>query len=250
MTSKLLGAALAVVAACVSGPAAAAVYTVTYSGVFEYGTDDNVFGVNGDLTNLGFVAVYTIDPQKAGATVVDTPPHSYIQGDYAASPVSATLTVNGVTLSFGGTFGQAWETSDNLPGFGYDNIRQQAKTTIYEYEEFDDGSIHFFYRDALLYSSVNSYAQDIAEADFRTAPPAFTLDDRFNATGTFGEYVYLYDPDLEEIYLARSASGRFRITSVQVAAAAVPEPTTWALMILGFGGAGAGLRLRRPLSPA
>jgi len=32
--------------------------------------------------------------------------------------------------------------------------------------------------------------------------------------------------------------------------AAVPEPTTWALMILGFGGAGAMLRRRRVLAPA
>jgi len=35
-----------------------------------------------------------------------------------------------------------------------------------------------------------------------------------------------------------------------VSAAEVPEPQTWALLILGFGGAGAALRRRRALSPS
>jgi len=35
------------------------------------------------------------------------------------------------------------------------------------------------------------------------------------------------------------------ITSIGPSAGAVPEPASWALMILGFGGIGAGLRRRR-----
>ncbi|WP_165843996.1 PEPxxWA-CTERM sorting domain-containing protein [Phenylobacterium kunshanense] len=42
--------------------------------------------------------------------------------------------------------------------------------------------------------------------------------------------------------LATGENGRLAMREVTVAAAAVPEPGAWALMILGFGGAGAMLR--------
>jgi hypothetical protein len=56
----------------------------------------------------------------------------------------------------------------------------------------------------------------------------------------------------EKYVLTAAASGAERSASptITLATAAIPEPTTWALMILGFGGAGAVLRRRRQLVAA
>jgi hypothetical protein len=61
----------------------------------------------------------------------------------------------------------------------------------------------------------------------------------FNFTGLFAD-TFVGDPTLAAPFTVNDVT-----ISYQVNSAAVPEPATWGLMILGFGGLGAALRRRR-----
>jgi PEP-CTERM motif len=61
---------------------------------------------------------------------------------------------------------------------------------------------------------------------------------------TNGRLTLTFSKPIEAVVLG-SASNSFEISDVAGIKAAVPEPTSWALMILGFGGAGAVLRGQR-----
>jgi hypothetical protein len=58
---------------------------------------------------------------------------------------------------------------------------------------------------------------------------------------TNGEFVFTFDKPITSVTLG-SDSNSFEIASIS---AAVPEPATWAMMLLGLGGVGAALRNRR-----
>jgi hypothetical protein len=57
-------------------------------------------------------------------------------------------------------------------------------------------------------------------------------------------YFYLYSGGPGSIY-GPGFHGSFYVETIEVHALPVPEPTAWALMILGLGGIGAALRRRR-----
>ena len=61
---------------------------------------------------------------------------------------------------------------------------------------------------------------------------------------TNGRLTLTFDKPVESVVLT-STTNAFEISDVAGIAAGVPEPASWALMILGFGGAGAALRGRR-----
>ncbi|HEX2815879.1 MAG TPA: PEPxxWA-CTERM sorting domain-containing protein [Phenylobacterium sp.] len=61
---------------------------------------------------------------------------------------------------------------------------------------------------------------------------------------TNGRLTFTFDKPIDSVVLG-SGSNAFEISDVAGIAAGVPEPASWALMILGFGGAGAALRGQR-----
>jgi hypothetical protein len=61
---------------------------------------------------------------------------------------------------------------------------------------------------------------------------------------TNGRLTLTFDKPIDSVILG-SGSNAFEISDVAGIAAGVPEPTSWALMLLGFGGAGAALRAQR-----
>ena len=63
---------------------------------------------------------------------------------------------------------------------------------------------------------------------------------------TNGEFVFTFDKPITSLTLS-SSSNSFEIASIS---AAVPEPATWAMMIMGLAGVGAALRNRRKLVAA
>ena len=66
---------------------------------------------------------------------------------------------------------------------------------------------------------------------------------------TNGRLTLTFDKAIDRVVLG-SSQNAFEISEVAGISAGVPEPASWALMILGFGGAGAALRAQRRRQPA
>jgi|GEM_PF-2029247 len=124
--------------------------------------------------------------------------------------------VTSVTFTFGGAL---------LSAFGVELGAHGADVPLdpdEPYDDFGDGFgtfTAFFYRGGVLQGSVT-----------REVYPFFDSK-LFAATGAFDTVVIQGDDE-------------FAFAQVRAAVAVVPEPTTWALMILGFGAAGVMLRRR------
>jgi hypothetical protein len=216
-----------------SQPVSAAVVTYTYSGVIDFGADD--FGLFGDagasLTGASFTAVFYRDDALAlPENIFQGETNSSVNGEGAFSPVSAKLTIAGVALDIGGVFG--------------------------EQTQFDDGAYESFGHSAGGFgSSIDFHGNTLGTfaptaGDVLAGPDYHTLTSltlaglgAFDLYGTFN----FVDPQAKGL----RTFANFNPTSLVVSPipgggpAPAPEPSTWALMILGFGGVGATLRRRR-----
>jgi hypothetical protein len=85
-----------------ASPSSAATVIATITGTVGSGTDvTGVFGAaNSNLAGAAFAVVYTID-DSAGVRSDNPPTFSSISGRDSANPVSATLTINGRSVSLG-----------------------------------------------------------------------------------------------------------------------------------------------------
>lgn len=241
MRTNLLAAAFAAGALATGGPAAAAKYVLTYQGVVASGFDSGLFGIVGDLAGQDFTAVYTIDTATPGATLLTGAGTSDLRGSGAASPVSATLTINGVTRTFGALSGVVYEMDGPTSGFGLDSQTAGARDS--ETICASPGVDCVTYERSLFFG-VGSFGQDLSDGDVTTPPPGATYTPSDFAFGSFSDY-QVVEPGNPQ---STRASATFRFQNLTVAA--VPEPSAWALMIMGFGATGAALRRRRAPYPA
>ncbi|MEK7511169.1 MAG: PEPxxWA-CTERM sorting domain-containing protein [Patescibacteria group bacterium] len=214
---KLLVSALAAAALAASVPASAAIMVMTYTGVIETGNDHiGFYGVPGaDLAGLRFKTIFTIDtsvnrfqPDVLSDSVVGP---SYPEATSTDNPfLSATVVVNGGTP-----------------------FALMLFDTSYAY--VDPGSL--IHESGL--SAEHPWFFSVSD------PGISNLDVPFSIAGSLGSgSLTFYDG------LGNSAFdfvGRVTQASSVVQGGAVPEPATWALMILGFGSAGAMLRRRRAI---
>ena len=231
-----LGAALS------AGGAHAVVYTVTYTGTAGGFDERNYFGLGVPLEALApaFTLRFTID--TAAAYDQAFPGIRIIQGTGVAGSnpiVQTSFTLNHRTISFGNSTGDGFDDSygvdrrynvvDDPAGFYLDEIYH------YSYDVLADiGNADF--AAAAFYSQVNDILPNLdpaAPLDYHLQAGDVVFDSAFHSRRssdgglTFDRYVYL----------------PLNITRVTIAP--VPEPATWALMILGFGAAGAMLRRRQ-----
>jgi len=222
----------ALTALAVSQPATAAVVTYTYSGVIDFGADDfGLFGAPGaSLTGSSFKAVFYRDDALAlPENIFQGGFNSFVTGEGAFAPVSAKLTIAGVTLDIGGAFGEQNQFDDGVnESFGH-------------FASSLGGSLDF------SGSTVGTFAPTdgnvLAGPDYHTltslsgaALPGFSLSGHFE----------FRSPDARD----QRTFANFNPSSLVVSpdpggVSAAPEPAAWALMILGFGGVGATLRRRR-----
>jgi hypothetical protein len=227
-----IAASALLLAAILARPADASVVTYTLSGYMAGGQDAlGLFGVAGaSLTGQAFTAVLTRDDALARPQDIHQfPTSSYVTGDAAFSPVSGALTINGHTELFAGVGGEQDQSDDGFSesfqitaqgpdrslgvgGYdnGFDDLAGPDYHTLTDLSLADSPGLRFFGSFAIF--GVGPGGEADVETDGSFTPTALRLD------GVAG-------PGLEP--------------------AGVPEPTGWALMILGLGGLGARLRRRR-----
>jgi len=218
MSFKTLAAAA--FAASLSTAASAAVVTTYYEGTVLLDDRTNVFGTL-PAFDLPFFAALAFDTTIGRTTIGDEDRVGGF-GIGPASPfVSAALTINGVTYTFGSVGSSSFQV---LTG---------------EYVGH-----------TLFYQETDGVGQDRDDVFILTAGSSLTpasIDTAFDLTQEYGYFapsfqIALWDNDLGVDL--EYGSGSFTVTRAYTAAAAVPEPATWAFMILGFGAAGAILRRR------
>lgn len=246
MKANPLAAAALVTALVVTSSAYAEEVLVTYTGIIQSGIDyAGIFGAAGaSLTRDAFVVQYVIDPslglqtggpgynfeQAEGGTQAVGPP-----GPTELPVISATLTINGETYTFPnpGAYGNVYGENDTVPG----PASQQSHTVSSQLTE--GGVLHSWF--------MSNYIQT-----YSTNPIPKTLTTPFTYTampgdGTGGQwYLNQYQDPSNPALSLYDAEGVF--DSVTITVGSIPEPTTWAMMLIGFVGLGiAGYRRTRKL---
>lgn len=204
--------------AWLASPAKATVMVATFNGTLldSYSQDfAGDFGSPGSLLGKDFTLTVIYDT-TLGMVRSPSPYDNRVGGSYHANVgpiVSAKLTIN--------------------------NISQMFDVTVYSYVAAAEGEFSTFASQAgpLTPQFGDNFA---AFSHVGTSPnnltTPYTLEEPCEYCGNF----WLHDATG-----ARTSQGAFYVTGANVAPLAVPEPSTWALLILGFGGVGATLRRQR-----
>lgn len=197
----------------ISSAASAAIVVTTYEGTISEGTDDaGLLGTAGaDLTGLAYAATFKVD------TSINFNAGTDIVSDYEEAHANGTTTpmLSAIFSVNGGNLALALQPS----AFAFLRLGN-----LLSHGSFFAGApqYNFLVNSPLLPDHLNQGFSAITP----TSSDFFILD---GDTGFF-------------------AAGNVSLVSATVQG--VPEPATWALMILGFGGAGAALRRSRRSAPA
>lgn len=234
----LIKLALVAGAFALAAPAYAATVLVTMTGRISSGQDaTGVFGSPGDLAGQNLKVVYTASFAGHGTRSRQGPGEMHSEGglgyNTGGSPVSAEVTINGTTQYISGYFaGEAWAL-DNVQ-YGYD--------LLYFYAS-DYGFIPNGIANKRVSSSVQSYVNDFLSSGSYTEPLAYRLGAGDSHYGSM--YFDTYDFDIGQTAFA---SANFTVSAVRIAelrVGGVPEPSSWSLLIIGFGILGGAMRTRR-----
>ena len=204
----------------------AASVVATYTGTVYAGLDTNgLFGSPGaNLSGAAYVATYTIDTDPGGYT------NNQPSGDYISPeiyngfkpPVTATIIINGHTQTTAGSYSSSFSVNSPING---------AYTSAYTKDAYCiAGGI-------CTVNVISNYVQNFANSSVLDMVPLTNW--QVEGVFSFSTYDNNNHIDLVNTYLQLSSPG-----TIQVAAASVPEPTTWALMLVGFAGLGGALRGR------
>jgi hypothetical protein len=226
MNSKLVSVVAAVAMLAGVSQASAAIMDVTYTGTVSLGTDTfGVFGIPGrDLAGQSWVATYTFDTLSSPSYSYSSSYHNYVYGgsshENTSSPVlSSMITINGVGKVVVGSYSgfdigynNGFHTGNNSGYSTQHHIAENSGSGSHEY------LINYIYNyNASLLASI-------------TTPFTHTVDANDYAYGTY----YLANGTGSESIYAKLAT----LTVSEHGVAAVPEPSTWAMMLLGFAGVG------------
>lgn len=250
MRSRLLGLTCAV-AMAMGGAAEAAVVVGTFSGTITSGAAWGNFGYGGpgfletDLTGQAITGTFRYDTSK----LTNCTDATSFFGCFRGGGVLITQTINGFTETI--TSSPAPEPDAETSGAGglllYSLTRDDAN--LHARSEAGMPNAVYTYRDVGLAFGLSRGA--IADA----TNPVLTYDGPIGAgsgltsQGQRFAYNQTYIYQLTDGDLTQRTEFQFSIAratfALEPAAAAVPEPAAWALMIGGFGMAGGVLRRRR-----
>jgi hypothetical protein len=221
---QFLAATTALALSATGVPADAAVMTAAFDGAVLTGQDDaQAFAPEGyELAGKSFRATLTFNPARGGSAMWDTPQRAERSGFDADSPVTR------LTLWIGNTK----RTVDV-------DFSSLAK------ENGDPGQADSFRIEA---SNVFTCSDLCVSANFSLASTQVNVFDQADLSTAFARIFGAGDAVTGVDLLLTSAQGTTLVTanigSIAVEAApAIPEPASWAFMILGFGATA--VRLRR-----
>jgi hypothetical protein len=194
----------------------AAVMDVTYTGTVSSGTDTlGVFG-GGSLVGLSWVATYTFDTSLGYTYSSSDYNYAYGGSEYGAghpSPVlSSMITINGVGRAVDGSY-HGWDYGYNIGG---------VSRQIHIAENVSSGHTENLNND--IYNYNGSLPGSI------TTPFTHTVD--AHDAYAYGYYSLSNGTGYESI------QAKLATLTVSEHVGAVPEPSTWAMMLLGFAGVG------------
>jgi hypothetical protein len=214
-----LSGLVAISLAAVSSSATAAPdFQITYTGTVS-GTDGTgVFGAPGDLSG-NYTLVYYVTLAN-GQTSNGGTDASIFGGtwDGLSDPITAVLTIGAQSYTFAGPYdGEADFWANGIGGFdGVEDYASGGNASTY----VDDGITGF---------------TAFVSPSFWNSPFSYSAQTGDSATMPFS---------IAENN--ESASGNLTAQTVSLGpVAAVPEPATWAMMLLGFGAIGLAVRRRR-----
>jgi PEP-CTERM motif len=234
---RLASIVLSGLTACLAStaPARAEIVTVTYNGVVASGNDPVGFFHAGDnLAGVPYKAVYVFDTSLG--EIFNSPTWNYaLGGTFFGSPspaLSATLTINNVSLAFTpNLYGFVQGISDTASLIQHEVKRLSSDGPLSEYANL----IHRLYR-----FNDNLYPASL------TGPFSHTVDFRDDV---FAIVQIEYRNPANGLYSA-FVHANFAPTSVTISSG-VPEPSTWAMMIIGFAAVGfIAYRKAKPAMPA
>ena len=216
-----------------SNPANAVVVKATYTGYISNGTDPlntfNTLDGNGSLTGLSYTAAYYFDTEL-GERFTSTNSSYLLGGPNAGngfpSPyVKATITINNTTFEFApNIYGYVESTGNPSPGASqlyHDAKRLDRRGDSSEFLDF-----------AILINRTVAFGP-VFPADL-TGPVDHDIGGQEQTFGLLQiEYLNLLTGQYTHF-----ANASLVPTHVTIGVAAVPEPSTWAMMILGFAGIG------------
>jgi hypothetical protein len=220
---KLIGLFAAVALMGQVSQASAAIVNITYTGTVGDGSvDTGLFG--GSIAGATFTATFKFDTSISGAFSSSSSAGNYIVGGSAfggpAPGLSAALTINGITQSFTPSFdSQIYGSND-----GTNSVQSHIGGSDY-----------------------NNNLIEITITNPGTLLPP-TIDVPFSYTVQPGDLIQ-GDFHLFSLSALYSAQGSLNLTSVTETVdgvSAVPEPSTWAMLILGFCGIGFLAYRRKP----
>jgi hypothetical protein len=134
-------------------------------------------------------------------------------------------------------------------------------TTNYAVSGTGTGTFTLDFNDATLVYSLTALDLTIGSASYDAStagiqPDGFLLGGNLNGINTVfantDDFYFFFNPtsasqDVSVTYALVGSGITFGTSTItQVAAPSVPEPATWAMMLLGFGAAGLAFRRRRP----
>lgn len=227
-------AVLGLAIAALATPASALVYTLNISGniVTGYGS------ANGEVLGPQFTALFRVDTMKAPAEAVtwsfQSPnwSESYAPPQYLnawASPGDAYNRTKDYSWAyFGG--------SDSSFSIGRGH---EIEDYLWDPDEYYNGGLDLGQYHFLELNFYFDFIPGLVGSD--GIPTNQTVDSSAEILGSFGSFRGISGGGLG--FVGPQAWFTLRGTSYSVDVA-VPEPTTWALMILGFGAVGARIRRR------
>lgn len=254
------GAAIAM-ALGLAASAKASIVTATFQGVVTSGYDQTgLFGTpNANLTGDSFTAVYTVNDRVKAASSYLPGFGSFIQGGpsiYGSqSPVSASITINGITFGINNDAHNMGEVSQYNNIVNGNNLpwAPLSQMIYYDANIYDDviNNNYDIVSEAILTDYIQ-LQQNLLSSDYHT-PISYILQPYDRTFENFEDIVCGFDGTSDETCPIWTVA-KLETTSVAITGdpgnefwpvwPPVPEPATWTMLILGVGMIGFTVRRR------